>query len=141
MAIRKITVPKTPRSAYNPDRPVSGLLKAQIAMLEQANLSHDPATPVKGSRGPKTEGQAARYIQQLHSALHDHLRTSAAVRNALPPTALRAALAPRSSSTPDGSKKWPATAGPSTTARQRAPVKGGRSASGTRKHAGKRQPR
>jgi hypothetical protein len=121
MAIRKISVPKVPKSSYDPDRPISGLLKAQIAMLEEANLSHDPTMVVR-DRAPKTEGQAARYIHELHSTLREHLKKKAADQNALSPTALRAALGPRSTSTPDGSKRWPATAGPSAAARQRGPV-------------------
>jgi hypothetical protein len=41
MAIRRIPVPSTPRSSYDPSRPISGLLWAQIAMLEEAVLAHD----------------------------------------------------------------------------------------------------
>jgi hypothetical protein len=115
--IRTIKVPKVPRSAYNPERPASELLKAQIAMLEQANLSFDPGTAVR-ARAPQTEGQAARYIQQLHAALRGHLRKRTEQQNELSPTELRAALAPRSSSTADGSKRWAATAGPSVRLRE-----------------------
>ena len=118
MAIRKITVPKTPKSAYDPGRPMSGLLKAQIAMLESANLSHDVTMAVK-ARPPKTEGEAARYIQKLHAALHDHLKRTANDRAAFSPAESRAALAPRSTSTSDGGKRWPAIAGPSAAARRR----------------------
>jgi hypothetical protein len=118
MAIRKITVPKTPKSSYNPNRPVSGLLKAQIAMLEAANLSHD-ATAVVRARPPKTEGEAARYIRKLHTELHDRLKRTETEREALTPAETRAASAPRSTSTYEGAKRWPATAGPSVAARQR----------------------
>jgi hypothetical protein len=117
MAIRKITVPKTPKSAYNPDRPASGLLKAQIAMLEAANLSYDAKAAAR-TRRPKTEGEAARYIQKLHASLHSHLKRTANDRAALTPAESRAALAPRSTSMSDGSKRWPATAGPSVTAQR-----------------------
>jgi hypothetical protein len=118
MAIRKITVPKTPKSAYDPGRPASGLLKAQIAMLESANLSHDLTTVVR-AKPPKTEGEAARYIQKLHAALHEQLKRTANDRAALSPAESRAALAPRSTSTSDGGKRWPAIAGPSAVARRR----------------------
>jgi hypothetical protein len=118
MAIRKITVPKTPKSAYDPSRPLSGLLKAQIAMLEAANLSHD-ATAIVRTRRPQTEGEAARYIQKLHADLREHLKRASTYRAALSPAESRAALAPRSTSTSDGAKRWPAIAGPSAVARRR----------------------
>src|SRR5436190_5247336 len=112
MAIRKITVPKTPKSSYDPGRPVSGLLKAQIAMLEAANLSYDPRTALRARR-PKTEGEAAQYIRTLHAELHVHLKRTATDRAALTPAESRAELAPRSTSTSEGQKRWPAIAGPS----------------------------
>src|SRR5262245_44066054 len=107
IAIRKIKVPKTPKSAYNPERPISGLLKAQIAMLEEANLSFSPATDVK-ERKPATEGQAAQYIRYLHTRLREHLKKTVEDQSGLSPMELRAALAPRSSAMPDGRKRWAA---------------------------------
>ena len=141
LAIRKIRVPKTPKSAYNPDRPLSGLLKAQIGMLEEANLSFEPTMKTK-DRKPATEGQAARYIEYLHARLRDHLKKRAEDQNALSPNELRAALAPRSSAMSDGSKQWAATTGPSVNMREHGPV-AVRSAksSGARKHARKRTTR
>jgi hypothetical protein len=120
MAVRKIKVPKTPKSAYNPERPISGLLRAQIAMLEEANLSFEPALSLK-DRKPATEGQASRYIQYLHAKLRGHLKKKAEDQSALSPRELRAALAPRSSALPDGSKRWAATIGPSVDLRERKP--------------------
>jgi hypothetical protein len=117
MAIRKITVLKTPKSAYDPGRPASGLLKAQIAMLEAANLSHDATATVR-ARPPQTEGEAARYIQKLHAELKDRLKRTISDRAAMSPEKLRAALAPRSTSTSDGGKRWPAIAGPSAAGRR-----------------------
>ena len=59
-----IKVPKTPRSAFNPDRPASSLLRAQIMHLEHAvGVRESP-------RGKKwTEGAAARYIAELTARL------------------------------------------------------------------------
>jgi len=139
MAVRKISVPKVPKSAYNPDRPISGLLKAQIAMLEEANLSHDPTMAVR-SRGPQTEGQAARYIQQLHSTLREHLDKKEVEQKELPSTERRA-IGPRTASTADGGKKFAATAGPSAAARQRALADVKTPASRARKPARKRRSR
>jgi len=141
MAIRKITVPKTPKSAYDPGRPASGLLKAQIAMLEAANLSHDVTTVVRKTP-PKTEGEAARYIQKLHASLRDHLQRAATARAAYSPAESRAAQAPRSTSTNDGGKRWPAIAGPSAEARRRdAPNDMGRAGAAARRRNKKRKPR
>jgi hypothetical protein len=120
MAVRKIKVLKAPKSAYNPERPISGLLKAQIAMLEEANLSFEPALRLK-DRKPATEGQASRYVQYLHARLHGYLKKKAEDQSALSPRELRAAQAPRSSALPDGSKQWAATAGPSVDVRERKP--------------------
>lgn len=49
-----VTVPKPPRAAYDPNRPVSSLLLSQIAHLQRIVLE-----------GIATEAQAAEYIQAL----------------------------------------------------------------------------
>jgi hypothetical protein len=49
-----VTVPKTPTSAYNTDRPVSSLLISQIERLQRVVLE-----------AIQTEGQAAEYIRAL----------------------------------------------------------------------------
>jgi hypothetical protein len=54
-----IKVPKTPRSAFQPDRPAGGLLLAQVEHLE-----HAAGLPFK-KRKKITEGEAAEYIRQL----------------------------------------------------------------------------
>ncbi len=59
-----IRVPKTPKRAFNTKRPPSDLLKAQVAHLEAAARSLTPGTPL-AHRQPKTEGQAAKYIEKL----------------------------------------------------------------------------
>jgi hypothetical protein len=66
----KIFVPKPPKRAFNPDRPASNLLKAQIEHLEWAAR---PA-PVRLREGttagkPRSERQAAAYIHELTERL------------------------------------------------------------------------
>ena len=56
-----IKVKKTPKSAFNPKRPISALLRSQIALLQVA-----VADTIK------TEGQAAAYIRELTECLHGH---------------------------------------------------------------------
>jgi hypothetical protein len=54
-----IKVRKTPASAFNPDRPASALLLAQIEHLE-----HAAGLPEK-KQIRRSEGNAARYIAEL----------------------------------------------------------------------------
>lgn len=66
-----IPVPKPPKSAMNPDRPVSTLLKSQIEYLQEAEFR----LPVKRQtniyiNNIKTEGEAADYIRRVTQALH-----------------------------------------------------------------------
>ena len=83
-----ITVPKTPKSAFKPGRPLSGLLKAQLDMLEAAAAAYHPAVSVTPGplkvgaprpaarkatvrrAAPRTEAQAARRIADLHAQFH-----------------------------------------------------------------------
>jgi hypothetical protein len=63
-----IKVPKTPKSAYNPRRPASDLLKAQVEHLEAAsNLPRDEG---RRRRRPRTEGEVAKYVEELTRTLH-----------------------------------------------------------------------
>lgn len=59
-----IKVSKTPKSAFNPDRPASALLVAHIVHLEHA-LGLPESSPKKRF----TEGVAARYIGELTARL------------------------------------------------------------------------
>jgi len=61
-----IHVPRPPKSAMNPDRPASGLLKAQIRHLHAAhrNLPLRYRTDIYVN-AIKTEGEAAEYIRQV----------------------------------------------------------------------------
>jgi hypothetical protein len=78
---KTITVPKTPRSAYNPKRAASSLLTAHVANLEAATRRHVHARP---SRKPRTEAQAARYIAELTQELHPHAHPPAGAPPPLP---------------------------------------------------------
>lgn len=68
-----IHVPK-PKNAYNPDRPVGSLLKAQVDHLREAESKlplryrHQIDTYVKAI---KTEGEAATYVRKVTEAIHD----------------------------------------------------------------------
>jgi|SRR5271166_5122700 len=67
-----IHVPKPPRSAYDPDRPMSSLLKSQIDHLREAEsklpLRYRSEVYIKAI---KTEGEAARYIRDVTEAIHE----------------------------------------------------------------------
>jgi len=68
-----IKVPVTlPQSAYDPDRPISSLLKMQVEHLYQAEKRLPPryqsGTYVNAIR---TEGEAARYIRDVTEAIHE----------------------------------------------------------------------
>jgi hypothetical protein len=69
MAVIKINVPKTPKSAFNKNRPASGLLIAQLEHLEAASGA-DYSAPKKKSKKPLTEGQVAARIHELTRTLH-----------------------------------------------------------------------
>jgi hypothetical protein len=67
-----IPVPKPPKSAYDPDRPMSSLLKSQIGHLREAEsklpLRYRSEVYVKAVR---TEGEAAQYIREVTEAIHE----------------------------------------------------------------------
>lgn len=68
-----IHVPK-PKNAYNPNRPVGSLLKAQVEHLREAESKlplryrHEIDTYIKAIQ---TEGEAANYIRKVTEAIHD----------------------------------------------------------------------
>lgn len=69
----KVAVPKPPHSAYNPNRRVSGLLKAQLEHFNRAAQSlpvAQRATIVRYHKAIQTEGEAAEYIRQVTEAIH-----------------------------------------------------------------------
>ena len=63
-----IKIPKTPKSAFNPDRPAGALLMAQVSHLE-----HAVGLPERKHPG-MTEGEAAKRIAELTAALFDQQR-------------------------------------------------------------------
>ncbi len=77
----KITLPPMPANATNQDRPVNGLLKAQILHLHEAErrlpLRHHTDIYINAI---KTEGEAARYIRRVTEAIHDAHAEAAAKR-------------------------------------------------------------
>src|SRR5262245_45928073 len=88
--VKTITVPKTPRSAYNPKRAASSLLAAHVANLEAATRRHVHTRP---SRKPRTEAQAARSIAELTQELHPHAQPPAGATS-LPPAVHALAVKP-----------------------------------------------
>ncbi len=66
-----IHVPRPPKSAYDPDRPMSSLLKSQVDHLREA----ESKLPLRYRsevymRAVRTEGEAARYIRDVTEAIH-----------------------------------------------------------------------
>jgi hypothetical protein len=65
-----ITVPKPPKSAYNPDRPVTSLLKSHVEHMREA----ESKLPLKYrsefyAKAVRTEGEAAEYIRDVTEAI------------------------------------------------------------------------
>jgi hypothetical protein len=67
-----IRVPVPAKNSFNPDRPVSGLLKAQILHLQDAEkrLPLDLRSNIY-INAIKTEGEATEYIRQVTEAIHE----------------------------------------------------------------------
>jgi ArsR family metal-binding transcriptional regulator len=67
-----IRVPLPAKNSFNPDRPVSGLLKAQILHLQdtEKRLPLDLRSNIY-INAIKTEGEAAEYIRQVTEAIHE----------------------------------------------------------------------
>jgi hypothetical protein len=75
-----IHVPR-PENAWDPNRPVNALLKAQIVHLHDAELK----LPVRQQtdiyiNAIKTEGEAADYVRQVTEAIHAAHQAAAAKR-------------------------------------------------------------
>jgi hypothetical protein len=76
-----IRVPRPPKTAWNPDRPVSSLLQTQIEHLHHA----EKRLPLRYRsniyiNAIKTERQAARYVRNVTDAIHKGHRDAARVR-------------------------------------------------------------
>jgi hypothetical protein len=71
MAKMIIKVPKTPKSAFDKNRPASDLLKAQLEHLEAGVGIYRSQSPAKRKGGKTlTEGQIAVRIHELTRRLH-----------------------------------------------------------------------
>jgi hypothetical protein len=67
-----IHVPRPPQNAFDPNRPISALLKMQIEHLHEAEkrlpLRHQSNIYINAI---KTEGEAGSYIRAITEAIHD----------------------------------------------------------------------
>jgi hypothetical protein len=80
----EIPVPKTPKKAYNPERPPGTLLQNQLCHLEWAVRPASARTKDRFRVRPaKTEAEAADRIAKLTAQLHEQ---AAAPRDVVPPT-------------------------------------------------------
>lgn len=67
-----IPVPKPPKSAYNPDRPATSLLKAHVEHMREA----ESKLPLKYrsefyAKAVRTEREAAEYVCDVTEAIHE----------------------------------------------------------------------
>lgn len=68
---RVVAVPKPPKRAYKPNRPVSGLIENQIRHLQAAEWQLRPEHRSRiAAQTITTEKQASAYIQHVTSRLH-----------------------------------------------------------------------
>ena len=66
-----VAVPKPPKRAYDPDRPVSGLIENQIRHLQAAEWKLRPEHRSRiAAQTITTERQASAYIKHVTSKLH-----------------------------------------------------------------------
>ena len=70
--MKMINVPTVEKEAYNPDRPISGLIQMQLVHLSTAEQMLPPNIRRTGINIATlhTEGQAAEYIQKVTALLH-----------------------------------------------------------------------
>ena len=70
--MKMIDVPAVEKEAYNPDRPISGLIQMQLVHLSTAEQRLPPNVRRTGINIATlhTEGQAAEYIQKVTALLH-----------------------------------------------------------------------
>jgi hypothetical protein len=80
-----IHVPRPPKNAFDPNRPVSALLKSQIEYLHDAErrlpLRYRSEIYINAI---KTEGEAAKYIREVTEAIHDAHAEAMAARVIVP---------------------------------------------------------
>jgi len=66
-----IRIPKTPASAMNPNRPISGLLKNQIEHMQRCRIPPSGARPDEHyNQQDQKPREAAEYIREVTARLH-----------------------------------------------------------------------
>lgn len=76
MPPRVVPVPKTPKESYNPDRPASSLLRAQILHLREALKWHVAELQAALEINPRrlqTESEVSEYTKKVSRILHPHV--------------------------------------------------------------------
>jgi hypothetical protein len=71
----RISVPKTPRESYNPDRPAGKLLQAQTLHLREGLIRHlheVAALVAVDLKSLKTERDVGTYTREVTAILHPH---------------------------------------------------------------------
>ena len=123
-----IQVPKPPKSAWDPDRPISTLLKSQVEHMYEAEmkLPHQYKSQIY-INAIKTEGAAAEYIQKVTAAIHKAHEDAMTPRTKAAPTR-RAANGPRSARAANKpkTKKTPAKTKPQAKKSKGAAARSGR---------------
>jgi hypothetical protein len=76
MPPRVVSVPKTPKESYNPDRLASSLLRAQMLHLYEAlqwHVAEVQAALAINPRRLRTERDVAGYVEKVSRILHPHV--------------------------------------------------------------------
>jgi hypothetical protein len=71
----RITVPKTPKESFNPDRPASNLLRSQAVHLHEALAKHVGEIATVLAINPyklRTEKEFGDYAKKVTAILHPH---------------------------------------------------------------------
>ena len=79
--MKMIDVPPVEKEAYNPDRPISGLIQMQLIHLSTAERTLPPQQRTGINIATlHTEGQAAEYIRRVTAMLHPAGKTKKATK-------------------------------------------------------------
>jgi predicted metal-dependent hydrolase len=76
MPPRVVSVPKTPKESYNPDRLASSLLRAQMLHLYEAlkwHMAEVQAAVAINPRRLRTEREVSEYAKKVSRILHPHV--------------------------------------------------------------------
>jgi len=71
----RVTVPKTPKESFNPDRPASSLLRSQALHLQEALAQHVGEIAAVLAISPyklRTEKELGAYAKKVTAILHPH---------------------------------------------------------------------